>query len=162
MTELKMRFINCPNCLSSHSDEHSERELSSSSSSYGHHSLKHRKFGRLHNFTKALFSPTRLTLSGGGGGQKSKEFICYAKNACRTNSPLHVKESNRLERRYKVKKRDLVKPCQHQTHSTGKYSWNQTNKKKKTKQRNLKLIISLSFLIVWHCSLQLWFCQWYR
>lgn len=130
-----MRFINCPNCLStSHTDDRLERE----SSSQGGRRSPHRKFGRLHTFTKALFSPNRFTFN----ASESNGFTCCMKNNTptaagidatvttprRANSNINSSSDNinstsdemasqspppfkyRLERKHKIKKRDLVKP----------------------------------------------------
>lgn len=112
-----MRFINCPNCLSSHPDEYSDRE-----SPNGRRSLNHRKLGRLHSFTKALFSPTRQRSF---NASKSKEFVCCTKNiACNeqhlTATDSHSSRSKyRLERKHKIKKRDLLKENQRECETTG-------------------------------------------
>lgn len=107
-----MRFINCPNCLSSHPDEYLDNETT-----IGSHPLNHRKRSRLHSLTKALFSPTRAAFT----ANKSKEFVCCASQNT-TDKHLVTSESEsgctaahskyRLERKHKVKKRDLVKKYQ--------------------------------------------------
>lgn len=139
-----MRFINCPNCLSSsHTDDHLERKSSTSNG-------RHRKFGRLHTFTKALFSSNRHSFN---APQKSNEFTCCMKNVAtpiaannidtiitstNDNNNNNNNSSNdstsdemtsqsppafkyRLERKHKIKKRDLVKQ-QHrrESNATGK------------------------------------------
>lgn len=97
-----MRFTNCPNCLSSHSD-YADRESTTDG--------PHRKRSRLHTLTKALFSPARASFS----GNKSKNFKSTSQNTTNkhfeTESPrwLAIHSKYRLERKHKVKKRDLVK-----------------------------------------------------
>lgn len=110
-----MRFINCPNCLSSHPDD----EYLKSESSIGCSPLNHRKRSRLHSLTKVLFSPARAKF----GANKSKEFVCCPSQN-RTEKQLdpdfpsaHTKY--RLERKHKVKKRDLVKQHQRRSETTG-------------------------------------------
>lgn len=122
--------MNCPNCLSPHTDEYTERD-----SSNVHRSLNHRKRGRLHNLTKAIFSPTRRSVR---ATQKSnQEFACCRKSA-RVNGNEYLTSSSssssqdtdihwsngayskyRLERKHKIKKRDLVKQYQRQSEVTG-------------------------------------------
>lgn len=136
----KMRFINCPNCLSSsHTDDHLERKPSA----HG----RHRKFGRLHTFTKALFSPNRHSFN---APQKSNGFTLCMKSTAPTaagnidtidtsaNNQNNNNNNNdstsdemtsqsppsfkyRLERKHKIKKRDLLKQ-QHkrESNATGK------------------------------------------
>lgn len=131
-----MRFINCPNCLSSsHTDDHLERKSNG----------RHRKLGRLHTFTKALFSSNRHSFN---APQKSNELTCCMKNATSTAAgntdtipAAHDNDNNnnndstsdemttqsppsfkyRLERKHKLKKRDLMKQ-QHkrESNATGK------------------------------------------
>lgn len=111
-----MRFINCPNCLSPHSDDNTERDAS-----HGTRPLNHRKRSRLHSLTKVLFSPARVSLS----GNKSKEFVCCTTKSATAaatavaNKRLHqtdetavrwpgVYSKYSLERKHKIKKRDLL------------------------------------------------------
>lgn len=94
-----MRFINCPNCLSSHSDRLDNKSTFKS----------HRKRNRLFALPKALFSPIRNSFD----TNKSK------KSAATKTSPGYNSGNNLgnksefiskycLERKHKVKKRDLV------------------------------------------------------
>lgn len=114
-----MRFINCPNCLCSHPDD---EYLNNESASIGCSPLNRRKRSRLHSLTKALFSPARATF----GANKSKGFVCCAPPNT-TNKHLESMEPTwssahtkyRLERKHKVKKRDLIKQHQRRTETTG-------------------------------------------
>lgn len=119
-----MRFINCPNCLSSHPDD----DYSNSESVHGCSPLNHRKRSRLHILTKALFSPTRTSF---GGANKSKKFLYCASSSSQNMTKKHLETEPgwptaqtkyRLERKHKVKKRDLVKQHQHRTETTGNQS----------------------------------------
>lgn len=136
-----MRFINCPNCLSSsHTDDHLERK---SSTTHG----RHRKFGRLHTLTKALFSSNRHPFN---TPSKSNECTCCmnsstpatvdnvdAITSANQNNNNNNNEDDstsdemtshsppsfkyRLERKHKIKKRDLLKQQhKHESNATGK------------------------------------------
>lgn len=124
-----MRFINCPNCFSSHSDEYLEQKSPNS-----HRSLNHHKFGRLHDLTKALFSPNRRRSF---KSHKCREFDCCTNRTTVNGNEQfifsHVNDihwSNgaytkyRLERKHKIKKRDLVKQYQRQNGITGNFNFN--------------------------------------
>lgn len=117
-----MRFINCPNCLSHSDDEHLNNE-----STIGCSPLNHRKRrSRLHSLTKALFSPARASFS----ANKSKGSLCCPSQNTNNNSNNnnnHLEQPGwstghtkyRLERKHKVKKRDLMKQHQRRTEITG-------------------------------------------
>lgn len=109
-----MRFINCPNCLSSHPDDHLERQ-----STIVTQSLNHRKRSRLYNITKALFSPTNSFNTHNTNNTKSTKK--HPNNKTET-SCTQFPSKYCIERKHKIKKRDLVKqnhpkPSQY----TGKY-----------------------------------------
>lgn len=107
--------MNCPNCLSPHPDDSTERDAS-----LGSRPLNHRKRSRLHSLTKVLFSPARVSLS----GNTSKEFVCCPTKNITNQRPSTDNTAARwpgvyskysLERKHKVKKRDLVQqyhPCE--------------------------------------------------
>lgn len=109
-----MRFIKCPNCLSSHADDYLDRDTV-----IGQHPLNHRKRSRLHSLTKALFSPARASF---GGNKSTKCTCCSSSNP--TNEHLDSGCSDykyRLERKHKVKKRDLIKQNQFRSQTTGNH-----------------------------------------
>lgn len=129
-----MRFINCPNCLSSHPDE-LERQLTINSE----RSVNHTKRSRLHNLTKALFSPVRSASSLSGTTNKSNpnhlqniqpnrlnHNVSNNERRFFKNQTISVKQSvfhpkYQIERKHKIKKRDLVNTFRFTDQSTGNF-----------------------------------------
>lgn len=129
-----MRFINCPNCLSSHPDE-----LERQSTNNAGRSVNHTKRSRLHNLTKALFSPVRSSSSLSGTTNKSNpnhlqniqpnhlnNNVSNNERRFFKNQTTPVKQSvfypkYQIERKHKIKKRDLVKQFRLTDHSTGNF-----------------------------------------
>lgn len=130
-----MRFINCPNCLSSHPDELERRSTVTQP-------LNHTKRSRLHSLTKAIFSPVRTSTSSSSLSSttsKSKEFGRHHQPTTQSividdnklnhlfkNETISIEQSvflpkYRIERKHKIKKRDLVKQLQQTDESKGNF-----------------------------------------
>lgn len=99
-----MRFINCPNCLSSHADDRLEPP-----STIAAKPLNHRNRSRLYSITKALFSPMHSFTTpnkpthNGKASNKHQSKRQKADMLCANLRPKYP-----IERWHKVKKRDLV------------------------------------------------------
>lgn len=102
-----MRFMNCPNCLSSHADDRLERPPT-----IAVEPANRRKRSRLYNITKALFSPmhsfgnasnnTPLHIGTSGSRHQTK------RHRADTLLCVNFKPKYCIERKHKVKKRDVV------------------------------------------------------